>query len=58
MRWKMEAPCADCPFDTSAAGTHLRKSLAPGRMRSIKLSNQYERIMERLDAIFSNTKGG
>ncbi len=35
-KWKMEKPCADCPFSDSAKGTHLRKSLNPGRMASIK----------------------
>lgn len=36
VRWKMDAPCADCPFTDSEAGTHLRKSLAKGRMAEIK----------------------
>lgn len=30
------AMCGDCPFSDSAAGTHLRESLAPGRMASIQ----------------------
>ncbi len=34
--WKMERPCADCPFSDSEKGTHLRRSLAKGRMASIK----------------------
>lgn len=32
----MKVPCADCPFSDSAAGNHLRRSLAPGRMEEIK----------------------
>lgn len=36
VRWKMEAPCTDCPFSDSEAGTRLRKSLAKGRMTEIK----------------------
>ena len=36
MSWRMEHPCADCPFNTSGAGLHLRKSLGAGRWRDIK----------------------
>ena len=35
-RWRMEVMCADCPFSKSERGTHLRKSLAPGRMAEIR----------------------
>lgn len=93
----MKAPCANCPFSTSVDGTHLRDSLADGRLVEIietlkrdghffchktvehddddseriltqpdrnklcagalawqharALSNQYERLCERLDHI-------
>lgn len=33
--WRMAAKCADCPFASSGAGLHLRKSLGVGRWRSI-----------------------
>lgn len=36
--WRVTKPCADCPFSTSAAGTHLRKSLGRGRMAEIQKS--------------------
>lgn len=35
-RWKLEAPCANCPFSDSEQGQHLAKSLRPGRLREIK----------------------
>lgn len=35
MRWKMPAPCANCPFNDDGAGLHLRNSLARGRWREI-----------------------
>lgn len=35
-KWKMEAPCADCPFSQSAAGKRLARSLRPGRIAEIK----------------------
>jgi hypothetical protein len=34
----MKHPCADCPFNPTGAGAHLRRSLRPGRMREIKSS--------------------
>lgn len=36
MRYRMEVPCADCPFSKSEKGTRLRRSLAPGRMTEIR----------------------
>lgn len=35
-RWKMEKPCADCPFSDSEAGKALRASLRAGRVREIE----------------------
>ncbi len=35
-RWKMEVPCANCPFSDSAGGRALAKSLHPGRLAEIK----------------------
>jgi hypothetical protein len=35
-RWRMAAPCADCPFSSSRAGVFLRKTLRLGRMREIE----------------------
>lgn len=35
-RWRMEKPCIDCPFTRTPEGTHLRKSLRPGRMAGIR----------------------
>lgn len=35
--WRMKDPCANCPFNKSGAGLHLRKSLYPGRWREILL---------------------
>lgn len=34
-RWKLDTPCADCPFNRSGPGLHQRRSLAPGRWREI-----------------------
>lgn len=34
-KWKTAAPCADCPFNSSGPGLHLRRSLGPGRWRAI-----------------------
>ena len=34
--WKTAKPCGDCPFSSSKAGVHLRKSLKPERWRKIK----------------------
>lgn len=34
-KWRMAKPCADCPFNSSGPGLHLRKSLHPGRWREI-----------------------
>jgi hypothetical protein len=31
----MEQPCVDCPFNASGPGLRLRRSLRPGRWRSI-----------------------
>lgn len=42
--WRMEKPCADCPFSDSEAGQHLAASLQPGRMEEIEAtleSNQH-----------------
>lgn len=33
--WRMIEKCDDCPFMNSGKGLHLRKSLRPGRWRSI-----------------------
>lgn len=33
--WRMATPCADCPFNKTGPGRHLRNSLAPGRWREI-----------------------
>lgn len=33
--WRMVKPCADCPFSTKGPGLRLRRSLRPGRYRSI-----------------------
>ena len=35
-KWKMEAPCANCPFSDSAEGKALAKSLRRGRLAEIK----------------------
>lgn len=35
-RWKMDAPCADCPFSDSEKGKHLASTLRPGRIAEIK----------------------
>lgn len=35
MLWRTDKKCNDCPFRNSGAGLRLRKSLAPGRWRSI-----------------------
>lgn len=34
-KWKMEKPCADCPFNRSGPGLHLRRTLARGRWAEI-----------------------
>lgn len=36
LRWKMEKPCANCPFSTSDAGKHLAGTLGPGRLAELK----------------------
>lgn len=36
MKWRMESPCANCPFSNSEAGIALRQSLKPGRIAEIK----------------------
>lgn len=35
MQWRVESKCADCPFASSGAGLHLRRTLRPGRWREI-----------------------
>lgn len=35
MKWKMEAPCADCPFNADGPGAHLRRSLGRARIAEI-----------------------
>lgn len=35
MKWRMAAPCENCPFNTSGKGLSLRKSLARGRWSEI-----------------------
>lgn len=34
-RWRMEKPCADCPFNSKGPGLRLRRSLRPGRFAEI-----------------------
>ncbi len=34
-KWRTEKMCADCPFASSGAGLHLRKTLARGRWKQI-----------------------
>lgn len=34
-QWRVKTPCADCPFNKSGDGLHLRKSLAKGRWQEI-----------------------
>lgn len=36
MSWRMQKPCDNCPFNSSGAGLHLRKSLQRGRFDKIK----------------------
>lgn len=33
--WRTKEMCADCPFQSSGPGLHLRKTLAKGRWKSI-----------------------
>jgi len=33
--WRMAAMCRDCPFQSKGPGLRLRRSLGPGRWRSI-----------------------
>jgi hypothetical protein len=33
--WRMKTKCADCPFSRSGPGAFLRRTLRPGRWRSI-----------------------
>jgi len=35
MNWRMAQPCGNCPFNRTGAGLRLRRSLRPGRWRSI-----------------------
>lgn len=35
MKWRTDKPCADCPFNSSGAGLHLRKSLGRKRWAEI-----------------------
>jgi len=34
-QWRVKRMCVDCPFQTKGPGLHLRRSLRPGRWRSI-----------------------
>ncbi len=38
MKWRMDKPCVDCPFNSSGPGLRLRKSLAATRWREIRSS--------------------
>jgi hypothetical protein len=35
MKWRTQKPCSDCPFNSSGAGLHLRKSLGKYRWTGI-----------------------
>ena len=34
--WRVDPPCADCPFNEAGPGRRLRDSLYPGRFAAIK----------------------
>lgn len=36
MSWRMQSPCANCPFNAEGPGLHLRKSLRCGRWGEIR----------------------
>jgi hypothetical protein len=35
VKWRMDEPCVDCPFNDSGPGLHLRNSLRRARWRGI-----------------------